>query len=207
MEFNIISFIFIYSPADSRKPWLPYRLVCQSGEGLRRGDTGRDRDRDRGKERNQQGGGQSESEEALGTEVSAILGRQRRPRVDGERRWRQRRLVSAGTRAGMGLKAGQMEGWRYKRKARGGHQEQVPKEAGGWSVGWGEEVTSDDSNPADERNFQKKRARGGARKMGNHCIASSPQGELNTIILTTVWLQEETERQEEPVRAREEVRK
>lgn len=36
MEFNIISFIFIYSPADSRKPWLPYRLVCQSGEGLLR---------------------------------------------------------------------------------------------------------------------------------------------------------------------------
>lgn len=84
MEFNIISFIFIYSPADSRKPWLPYRLVCQSGEGLLRGDTGRDRDRDGGEERSRQGGGQSQSEEALGAEVSAILGRQRRPRVDGE---------------------------------------------------------------------------------------------------------------------------
>lgn len=117
MEFNIISFIFIYSPADSRKPWLPYRLVCQSGEGLRRGDTGRDRGRDRGKGRRQQGGGQSESEEALGAEVSAILGRPRRPGADGEKRRRQRRLVSAGTRAG--LKAGQMEGLEVQEESQG----------------------------------------------------------------------------------------
>lgn len=51
MEFNIISFIFIYSPADSRKPWLPYRLACQSGEGLlREGHEERQRQRPRKRE-------------------------------------------------------------------------------------------------------------------------------------------------------------
>lgn len=72
---------------------------------------------------------------------------------------------------------------------------------------WGEEVTSEDSNPAALKELPEKEGWGGARRIGNHCIASSPQGELGTIILSTVWLPEETERQKEAVRAREEVRK
>lgn len=107
MEFNIISFIFIYSPADSRKPWLPYRLVCQSGEGLLRGDTGRDRDRGQGRREGQQGGGQTESEEALGAEVSVTMGRQRKLRVDGEEV--ETEEAGGSSDKGVGLKAGQME--------------------------------------------------------------------------------------------------
>lgn len=133
MEFNIISFIFIYSPADSRKPWLPYRLVCQRGEGLLRGDSGRDRDRDRREERSQRGGGQSETEEALGAECQPSWGG-RGGQGWMEKRWRQRTLVSAGTLVGVGPKAGQTEELGGTRESQERTSGAGPK-GGRWLVG------------------------------------------------------------------------
>lgn len=87
-------------------------------------DTTRDRDRDQGKERSRRGGGRSQSEEALGAEVPATLGR-------------HRMLVLAGTWRGPESRAAGAVG----KKAIGGHRSRCQKRkvAGQW--GCGEEVT------------------------------------------------------------------
>lgn len=65
--------------------------------------------------RGQQGDGQSESED-FGAEVSAIVGRQRRLKVDGEEVEAEEE-ASVSRDMGMGLKAGQMEELRVQEES------------------------------------------------------------------------------------------
>lgn len=53
-------------------------------------------------------------------------------------------------------KQGRQRSWGGQEKARRGPQEQVPKEAGGWLGRWGEEVTSEDGNPAASKELPEK---------------------------------------------------